>query len=67
MYEEKNEKTQLVMLWTNLLLQVLPLRNHHIVILALFPKFHIIELTGSVGGGMMETWFNACDSDQWIF
>lgn len=55
------------MLWTNLLLQVLPLRNHHIVILALFPKFHIIELTGSVGGRMMETWINTCDSDQWIF
>lgn len=41
MYEgEKKKKKWFIILWTNLLLQVLPLRNHHIIILALFPKFH---------------------------
>ena len=58
-----------IILWTNLQFQVLPLRNHHIIILAFFPKSHayrwLVLWVG--GGGVMETWFNARDSDEWIF
>lgn len=65
MYEKKT-KNRLIILWTNLLLQVLPLRNHHIIILALFPKFHVYRWL-VLWVGVMETWFNASDSDQGIF
>lgn len=46
-------------LWSyeqNLLLQVLPLRNHHIIILVLFPKFLVQRWMVMWAGGLMETW-----------
>lgn len=59
MYEKVNEEKN------DLSLQVLPLRNHHIIILALFPKVLCIEMTGwGRHRGVTETQFNACDPDQ---